>query len=187
VEALTGEAAVERAQRDQGILEELEEAAKTDRRALVDEYAKLREQLKARDRELQTLKRKLATAGGAGGDRASDAVDVAGVQVWTPRFEGLDKKAHAAVVDEFRNKNRDRAFVLLSSSVEGDGVHVISAVSSGLTERLKAPEIMKRLGLRGGGRPDFAQGGGVAPADLDALRGKAAEVLSQMLEGPGAA
>jgi len=112
---------------------------------------------------------------------------VAGAQVWTPRFEGLDKKAHAAVVDDFRNRNRDRAFVLVSSAIEGEGVHVISAVSSGLTDRVNAPEIMKRLGLRGGGRPDFAQGGGVAPADVDALRGKAAEVLSQMLEGSGAA
>ena len=32
-----------RAQEDQGILEELEQAAKADRRALVDEYAKLRD------------------------------------------------------------------------------------------------------------------------------------------------
>ncbi|HSB62108.1 MAG TPA: alanine--tRNA ligase, partial [Vicinamibacteria bacterium] len=47
VEALTGEASVARAQQDQGILEELEEAAKVDRGELVDEYAKLREQLKA--------------------------------------------------------------------------------------------------------------------------------------------
>jgi alanyl-tRNA synthetase len=185
VEALAGEAAMERARADQGILEELEESAKVDRRSLVDEYAKLREQLKAKDRELQALKMKVATAGGAGAPQ--DMVEVAGAQVWTPRFEGLDKKAHAAVVDDFRNRNRDRAFVLLSSSIEGDGVHVISAVSSGLTDRLKAPEIMKRLGLRGGGRPDFAQGGGVDPADVDALRGKATEVLSQMLEGPGAA
>jgi len=185
LEALTGEAASERARQDQGILEELEEAAKVDRRSLVDEYAKLREQLKAKDRELQSLKMKLATSGAT--TSARDLVEVKGAQVWTPRFEGLDKKAHAAVVDEFRNRNKDRAFVLLSSAIEGNGVHVISAVSSGLTDRVKAPEIMKRLGLRGGGRPDFAQGGGVTPADVDALRGKAAEVLSQMLEGPGAA
>jgi alanyl-tRNA synthetase len=46
---------------------------------------------------------------------------------------------------------------------------------------------MKRLGLKGGGRPDFAQGGGVAPGDVEALRQKAGEVLRQMLEGPGAA
>ena len=47
VEALTGEAAIAARAEDQGILEELEQAAKTDRRSLVDEYAKLREQIKA--------------------------------------------------------------------------------------------------------------------------------------------
>ena len=65
VEALTGEAAIERAQEDQGILEELEQAARVDRRELVDEYARLREQLKAREREIQALRMKLATGGGA--------------------------------------------------------------------------------------------------------------------------
>jgi alanyl-tRNA synthetase len=189
VEAITGQAAVERAQADQGILEELEETAKVDRRGLVDEYARLREQLKARDREIQQLKMRIATGGSSAGAGAGEAdlQEVAGAQVWTPRFDGLDRKAHAAVVDEFRNRNRDRGFALVSTSVDEAGVHVISAVSSSLTDRVKAPEIMKRLGLKGGGRPDFAQGGGVAPAEVDALRRKAGEVLRQMLEGTGAA
>ena len=47
---------------------------------------------------------------------------------------------------------------------------MISAVSDSLKDRVKAPEVMKRLGLRGGGRPDFAQGGGVDAGDVDALR-----------------
>jgi alanyl-tRNA synthetase len=179
VEAITGEAALERAQQDQGILEELEETAKTDRRGLVDEYAKLRDQIKSLQRENERLKRKLAT-GGAEGSASADLQEIAGVQVWTPRFE-LDKKAHAAIVDEFRNKHRDRPFVVLSSSVEGDGVHIISAVSDSVKARISAPELMKRLGLRGGGRPDFAQGGGVAPADVDALRQKAGELAREML------
>jgi alanyl-tRNA synthetase len=189
VEAITGEAAVERAQADQGILEELEETAKVDRRGLVDEYARLREQLKARDREIQQLKMKIATGPGGGGPAAGDhdLVEVAGARLWTPRFDGLDRKAHAAVVDEFRNRNRDHGFALVSTSVDEAGVHVISAVSPSLTDRVKAPEIMKRLGLKGGGRPDFAQGGGVAPGEVDALRRKAGEVLRQMLEGTGAA
>jgi alanyl-tRNA synthetase len=185
VEALTGEAALLRAQEDQGILEELEEAAKTDRKSLVEEYARLREQLKAREREIQSLRKKLATPAGPAGN--GDLLEVAGVQLWTPRFEGLDRKAHAAVVDDFRNRNRGRSFVLLSASVEGEGVHVISAVSDSLKDRVRAPEVLNRLGLRGGGRPDFAQGGGVAPAELDSLRRKATEVMRQMIEGSGAA
>ena len=40
---------------------------------------------------------------------------------------------------------------------------------------------------KGGGRPDFAQGGGVEPAEVDALRRKAGAVLRQMLESTGAA
>jgi len=180
VEALAGEAAVERAQADQTILEELEEAAKLDRRGLVDEYAKLREQLKAKDREVQALKMKLAT--GSGGEASQDLVDVGGVLVWTPRFDGLDKKAHADVVDDFRNRNRARDFVLVSAAVDDKGVSVISAASDGLKGRVPAPEVLKRLDLRGGGRPEFAQGGGVAPSDVDAMRKKAVEVLRGMLE-----
>jgi alanyl-tRNA synthetase len=180
VEALAGEAAVGRAQEDEGILEELEETAKVDRRGLVDEYARLRDQLKARDRELQALKMKLATATGPSSD--DGLAEVGDALVWTPRFEGLDRKAHAAVVDEFRNRHRDRPFALLSSCVGDGSVHVIAAVAPSLTSGLKAPEIMKRLGLKGGGRPDFAQGGGVAPADVDSLRRRATETLREMLE-----
>jgi len=156
-----------------------------DRRGLVDEYARLREQLKAREREIQQLRMKMAT--GASPAAGGDLAEVGGTRIWTPRFDGLDRKAHAAVVDDFRNKNRDRAFALVSSSVDDSGVHVISAVSPSLTDRVKAPEIMKRLGLKGGGRPDFAQGGGVAPGDVDALRRTAGEVLREMLGGQGAA
>ncbi|HJS57903.1 MAG TPA: alanine--tRNA ligase [Vicinamibacteria bacterium] len=180
VEALTGEAALERAQVDQSILEELEETAKVDRRGLVDEYARLREQLKARERELQALKTKVATGGAQKG--GEDVVEVGGVKVWTPRFDGLDKKAHADVVDDFRNRHRADAYVLLSTALDDKGVSVIGAASESLKGRVPAPEILKRLGLRGGGRPEFAQGGGVAPGDVDALRRKAVAVLREMLE-----
>jgi alanyl-tRNA synthetase len=180
--ALTGEAAIGRAQVDQGILEQLEQAARVDRRELVDEYARLREQLKDRERELQALRMKVATAG-AGGAAETDQEEVAGTLLWTPRFEGLDRRAHATVVDDFRNRNKDRRFALLSTAVAEDGVSVIAAVSVPLAGSLKAPELMKQLGLRGGGRPDFAQGGGVDPAGVEGLRRKARELLRGLLEG----
>ena len=179
LEALTGEAAIDRAREDQGILEELEGSAKTDRHHLVDEYAKMRERIKALERERDQLKMKLATGGT--GSAAGDIVEVGDVQVWTPRFEGLDRKAHAAVVDEFRNKNRSRPFAVVSASVSEEGVNVIAAVAGALKARVPAPEILKRLGLRGGGRPDFAQGGGVEKGDVDDLRRRALELIRQML------
>jgi alanyl-tRNA synthetase len=181
VEALAGEAAVERAQQDEGILDELEQTARVDRRELVDEYARMRDELKARERELQALKVKLASAG-EGSGASADQAEIGDTLVWTPRFEGLDRKAHAAVVDEFRNTHRDRPFILLSASVTDGSVHVISAVSKSLTNRLQAGEIMKRLGLKGGGRPDFAQGGGVGPGEVDALRKRAVQAFQEILE-----
>jgi alanyl-tRNA synthetase len=180
VEAVTGAAALARAQADQGILDELEQAARVDRRELVDEYARLRDQLKAREREIQTLRMKLATAGGPG--TAEPPAEVGGALVWTPRFEGLDRKAHAAVVDEFRNRHRDRRYALVSCSVSDDGVSVIVSVASALTSLVKAPDLMKQLGLRGGGRPDFAQGGGVDAAGVDDLRRRAGDALRALLE-----
>ena len=161
VEALTGEAAVARAQADQGILDELEQTARVDRRELVDEYAKLREQLKARERELQALRLKLAT--GAAASSGDDLSDVGGTLVWTPRHEGLDRKGHAEVVDDFRNRHKGRRFALVSTSVAEDGVSVIAAVSADLTGQLKAPEIMKQLGLRGGDGRISPRGAGSNP------------------------
>ncbi len=185
VEALAGDAAIVRAQANDGILDELEQTAKVDRHSLIDEYARLREQLKAREREVQDLKMKLATATPQGAE--AELATHNGVRLWVPRFEGLNAKAHAAVVDDFRNRHREEPFALLSAAVDGENVHVISAVSPKLAGRLRAPEIMKRLGVRGGGRPEFAQGGGIAPSDVEALRRKASEVLRSMVEGSGAA
>jgi len=182
VSALTGEAALLRAQEDQSVLEELEETAKIDRRSLVDHYSQIREELKAKDREIAELRMKLAAR-----SSEADLEEVDGVRIWTPRFEGLNKKDHARTVDEWRNKNRKHAFVLLSASVEAEGVNVIAAVSESLKDRLKAKEILERVGLRGGGRPEFAQGGGVSPGEVEALRQKAASVLRQMLEENGVA
>jgi alanyl-tRNA synthetase len=181
VEALAGDAAIQRAQADQTILEELEETAKVDRRALVDEYAKLREQLKAKEREVQALKLKLASGGDAAA-QMKDALEIAGALVWTPAFDDVDAKTHASIVDALGNRNKDRAWAVVSFARSADSVHVICAVARTLTDRLKAPEVLKRLGVRGGGRPDFAQGGGVAPADVAAAQRKAADVLRELLE-----
>ncbi|MBP6704299.1 MAG: alanine--tRNA ligase [Vicinamibacteria bacterium] len=183
VEAVAGGAALEKIQRDVAILDELSHFARAERGALVDEYAKLKDELKARDREIERLKMKLASGGG-GRSEGSDSVEMEGVTVWTPLFADVDRKGHAALVDEYRQKRGDKGFIAVSTSSSADGsVSVIVAVSRDLMTRLKAPEIMKELGLRGGGRPEFAQGALNAGDDVEALRSKARETAKRLLQG----
>lgn len=181
IEAVAGEAARRRIQEGEDVLGELEDTWRSPRRSLAAELERHREQLKNLERELRQIRMKAASQSAAGSE--SDTVLHAGVRIWTPRFEGLDRKAHAAVVDEFRNRHKDEPFVALSAAVEDGGVHVIAAVSGPLSGRLGAAEVMKRLGLRGGGRPDFAQGGGVTADGLDALRTSAVTAVQDMLAG----
>jgi len=181
IEALAGDAAARHVRRGEALLDSLASLARVDRGGLVADYERMREQLRAAQREVERLKLKLATGPGADTQNA-DLSEVRGIKVWTPLFEGLDRKAHAAVVDDFRNRNRDVPFVVLSASSTEDGVSVLSAVADSLHTRIKAPEILRRLGLRGGGRPDFAQGGGVARDGAAELQGKARELLASLLD-----
>jgi alanyl-tRNA synthetase len=183
VEAVAGDAALDRIQRDVAILDELSHFARTDRGALVDEYAKLKDELKARDREIERLKMKLASSGGRSSE-GSDSVEAEGVVIWTPLFADVDRKGHAALVDEYRQKRGDSKFIAVSSSSTGEGAHsVIVAVSRDLMDRIGAPGLMKELGLRGGGRPEFAQGALGAGEDVEALRRKARETAARLLSG----
>jgi alanyl-tRNA synthetase len=181
VEAVAGGAALDRIQRDVSILDELSHLARAERGALVDEYAKLKDDLKAKDREIDRLKMKLASGGG-GRSEGADSMEVSGITVWTPLFADVDRKGHAALIDEYRQKRGDQNFIAISSARAEDGAFsVIVAVSRDLTSRIKAPEIMKELGLRGGGRPEFAQGALGAGDDVEGLRRKARETATRFL------
>jgi alanyl-tRNA synthetase len=179
VEAVAGASALDRIQRDTTILDELSQVARAERGALVDEYERLKDELKARDREIERLKMKLASGGG-GRSEGADSVDVHGVTVWTPLFSDVDRKGHAALVDEYRQKRGDKNFIAVSSSSTEDGsFSVIVAVSRDLMTRVKAPDVMKELGLRGGGRPEFAQGALGKGEDVEGLRRRARETAAR--------
>ncbi|MEO5762480.1 MAG: alanine--tRNA ligase [Vicinamibacteria bacterium] len=181
VEAIAGVAALERIQRDTAILDELSHFARADRGALVDEYAKMKDELKARDREIERLKMKLASGGGARNE-AGDSIEKDGITIWTPLFTDVDRKGHAALVDEYRQKRGDKKFIAISTSSGREGSNsVIVAVSRDVMDKLAAPTIMKELGLRGGGRPEFAQGALGESDDVAALRTKAREVSMRLL------
>ncbi|WP_040662696.1 alanine--tRNA ligase [Neptuniibacter caesariensis] len=133
--------------------------------------AKLQEQqAKTRqlEKELEQMKAKLAAAKGA--DLVSNAVDVKGVKVLAAKLEGVEPKALRDTIDQLKNKLGSGVVVL---ATESDGKIALAAgVTKELTSKVRAGDLIKeltaKLGGKGGGRPDFAQGGGT---DLQALEG----------------
>ena len=122
--------------------------------------AALRTENRELEKEIARLKQKLAT--GAGSDLTAEAVDVAGFKVLAANVDGADSKSLRDTLDQCKNKLGSA--VILLSAIEGDKVALAAGVTKDLTDRVKAGDLMRefagRLGGKGGGRPDMAQGGG---------------------------
>ena len=129
---------------------------------LLDQQAKARQL----EKELEQMKAKLAAAKGS--DLLGGAVDVKGIKVLAAQLEGVEPKALRDTIDQLKNK-LDSAVVVLATVSDGK-IALAAGVTKDLTAQVKAGDIIKdltaKLGGKGGGRPDFAQGGGV---DLNAL------------------
>lgn len=129
-------------------------------RALLDKQKKL-------ERELESLKAKAAS--GAAADLASEAVDVEDIKVLAVRLEGFDAKALRDAVDRLKQQLGD-AVIVLAGAEDGKAA-LVAGVSGAALGRFKAGDLLshiaKRIGGKGGGRPDLAQGGGPDGQDLN--------------------
>ena len=99
--------------------------------------------------------------------------EVKGVKVLSAKVDGKDPKQMRDFVDQLKTKIGS-GIILLGSRAQ-DKVSLILGVTSDLTSRFKANDLIKKVasqvGGTGGGRPDFAQAGGSDPEKLDeALR-----------------
>jgi alanyl-tRNA synthetase len=134
--------------------------------SVADKVAALRNENRELEKEIARLKQKLAT--GAGTDLTASAVEVNGIKVLAANVEGADPKSLRDTLDQCKNKLGSA--VILLSAVNDDKVALAAGVTKDLTDRVKAGDLMKefaqRLGGKGGGRPDMAQGGG---SDVGAL------------------
>ncbi len=176
IEAVTGEGALDYVEQNEILLKEVASLVRGSREELGDKVRDALERIKAMEKEIRSLKDKLAS--GKGTDLASGAVDVQGVKVVATKVDGADAGALRNAVDNL--KDRLKSAVVVLASVEAPGkVVLVAGVTADLTGRIKAGEIVgtlaTKVGGRGGGRPDFAQGGGTKP---DALDGALADVAA---------
>jgi alanyl-tRNA synthetase len=184
LEAVTSLGAVELLSEDEQLLNALSDAAQAPRGALASLWQEREGRVKALEREVASLKLKLASGDSVGAQ--GDRIEVGGVPIVTRVVEGLS-------IPELRNlsdtlRSRLKSGVVVVGTVGEGKTSVIVAVTADLTRRLPASQIASRvgkaLGGSGGGKPDLAQAGGKNAAQLPAGLKAAAEAVRDLLAEP---
>ena len=169
IEAITGEAAINYVEENEALVKDVAALVRGSRDDVKDKVRDALERMRQMEREIRTLKDRLAS--GKGVDLASGAVDVAGVKVVATKVEGADAGALRTAVDQLKDKLKS-AVVVLASVESPVKVIIVAGVTADQTARVRAGELVgaiaAQIGGRGGGRPDFAQAGGNNPEGLDA-------------------
>ena len=124
---------------------------------------KLIEERRAAEREIEKLH--AAKRGAASSDLTAGAKEIGGVRVVAASVDGVAGKELRNMVDDLRGK-LGSGVVLLAAENEGR-LSLALGVTKDLTERFRAGDLVREVanvvGGKGGGRPDFAQGGGEDP------------------------
>jgi alanyl-tRNA synthetase len=168
IEAITGEAALDYVEQSESLIKEVAGLVRGSRDELGDKVRDALERIRTMEKEIRSLKDKLAS--GKGTDLASGAVDVQGVKVVATKVDGADADALRNAVDQLKDRLKS-AVVVLASVESPEKIVLVAGVTADLTGRIKAGELVgsvaAKVGGRGGGRPDFAQAGGTKPEALD--------------------
>jgi alanyl-tRNA synthetase len=167
IEAVTGEGAIDYITQTDDLLRNVAGLVRGSRDDVVLRVQEGLDQVRALEKQLRSLKDKLAS--GQGTDLAAGAQDIQGVKVVAQQVEGADATALRTAVDQLKESLKS-AVIVLASVGEGGKIVLVAGVTNDLTSRLKAGEIVgvvaAQIGGKGGGRPDFAQAGGTNAAAL---------------------
>ena len=163
IEAVTGENAIDWMLNQQHILEQCAELLKSDVNVLTDKIQQLQDKAKKAEKELQGLKEKAAMR--AGSDLVKSAIKINGVSIIAHQFNGIETKSLRVMVDDL--KNQLGSGIIVFTSILDEKVSLVVGVTSDLTAKVKAGELVnlmaQQVGGKGGGRPDMAMAGGSRP------------------------
>ncbi|QIT57183.1 alanine--tRNA ligase [Aquisalimonas sp. 2447] len=182
IEAITGARAVEWVEEQASEVRQVADMLKASPENIRVRLEQVLDRQRQAEKELERLKQKVASQ--AGGDLADSAVDVDGIRVVASTLDGGDAKSLRDTVDQLKNKLGSAAVVL--AAVDGGKVRLVAGVTSDLTDRVKAGELVnavaRQVGGKGGGRPDMAQAGGSEPDGLPAAMKSVPDWVRQQLQ-----
>ena len=179
VEAVTGAGAFEYMVQAQKKLALAAQILKTAPDSVVEKLDALLLQNRQLEKDLAAAKSKLAAA--SIDEWLDEGEELKGVRVLVKLVEGNDTKLLRDLVDRLRNKLGHSAVLL--AGTDGERVTLIAGVSKEATAFVKAGDMVKivaeKIGAKGGGRPDMAQGGGQDNGNLPQALAALMETLRQ--------
>ncbi|MGH8034235.1 MAG: DHHA1 domain-containing protein, partial [Lysobacterales bacterium] len=166
VEAVTGENALAYLQSLESTVHSAAGSLKASPVELEQRIGQVLDQVKSLEKEVASLKGKLASS--QGDELMTQAVDVKGLKVLAARLDGADAKTLRETMDKLKDKLKTAVIVL--AAVEGGKVQIAAGVTNDSVGKVKAGELVnfvaQQVGGKGGGRPDMAQAGGTDPSRL---------------------
>jgi len=183
MEALTGRKAVEYFQSLDESARALQSLLNAPLTQLPQSIASLQDRQKVLEKEVKALKVKLASGGNGSSEAKDDFVEIDGVKLIARLVQDISGGELRNLADTFRQKIKS-GVVLLGSAADGKAT-LLAAVTSDLTGRISAHQLIQRLapivGGKGGGKPDLAQAGGKDPDRLGEAIEKASSVVRELL------
>jgi len=182
IEAVTGEGSIAKVNQEEETLKEIASLLKTTDTELKNKVLALLDEMKGKEKELSSLKSKLA--GSLVEEVLGTKKDVKGVSVVVARTDELDPEGMRQLVDTLKSKLGSGVIVL--GSGKPDQVAFVAGVTKDLTGKIKAGDIVKEVakvtGGGGGGRPDMAQAGGKDASKVDEALGLVAGLVEKKIK-----
>lgn len=181
IEAVTGQAAIDWVRQKQQALKQLSQNLKVSDAELPNKIEQLQQAL------LELNKLKSAQQRSSMSEQieaiSTQAYVIDHVHVLAAVVEGCDRGGLRNVLDELRSRFESYAMVL--AQVDDNKIQLVAAVSPDTVAKFKAGDLLshvaKQVGGKGGGRPDFAQGGGTDPTQLPAALESVRAFVTQSL------
>ncbi len=181
IEAVTGVGADQRQEQVEDTLKSVAALVKSSQETVLGKVSGLLDRNRELEKELMKLQQKLASAGSS--DLMSEAVEVKGVKVLATVLEGVEPKSLREMVDQLKNKLGSG--IIFLTVPDHEKFPLVAGVTKDLIGKVKAGDLLKmvaeQVGGRGGGRPDFAQGGGSQPENIAAALASIPEWLEEKL------
>lgn len=168
IEAVTGNNALAYLQSLEATVDAAAQALKTAPTDLASRIELMLTHLKALEKEVSSLKGKLAS--GQTGDLVAKAVAIGNTKLLVAELEGLDAKGLQGMIALLKDKLKSGIVVL--AAVDAGKVQLAVGVTSDVTAKVKAGELVNfvagQVGGKGGGKPDLAMAGGTEADKLTA-------------------